>query len=257
MLGKAFFDIVRDSLFGGALSQGQVDTLNLIHDTFAKHGDGNIEREAYCMATVVTECGNELKPIHERGPMGYFNKYEPTTKLGIRLGNTEVGDGFKYRGRGFVQLTGRDNYRRVGKLIGVDLISSPDLALVPSTAARILVEGMMQGWFTGVGLPKFIDGIDENDDAETLEYIQARRTVNGQDKAALIASHAIVFERALRANAKAAPIPAPAPAPETPVSEPEKHDPDRPKWMGILAVVILLLIVIAFIINRLSQGVSP
>lgn len=55
------------------------------------------------------------------------------------LGNTEEGDGWKYRGRGFIQLTGRSNYRRYGKLLGVDLEGKPDLANDPEVAAMIAV----------------------------------------------------------------------------------------------------------------------
>ncbi|WP_341328797.1 glycoside hydrolase family 19 protein [Methylotuvimicrobium sp. KM2] len=52
------------------------------------------------------------------------------------LGNTQPGDGYKYRGRGFVQLTGRSNYERIGKLINQDLVNNPDLAAVPEIAAK-------------------------------------------------------------------------------------------------------------------------
>lgn len=53
------------------------------------------------------------------------------------LGNTEEGDGWKYRGRGLVQLTGRSNYKLYGDMIGVDLVSSPDKAMEPSVSSRI------------------------------------------------------------------------------------------------------------------------
>lgn len=56
------------------------------------------------------------------------------------LGNTEAGDGFKFRGRGFTQLTGRANYERIGKRLNVDLINNPDLAADPEIAAKIAVE---------------------------------------------------------------------------------------------------------------------
>ncbi|MDM0040273.1 glycoside hydrolase family 19 protein [Variovorax sp. J22G21] len=56
------------------------------------------------------------------------------------LGNTEPGDGWKYHGRGFVQLTGRDNYAHYGKALGLDLVNHPDLAAEPANAAKIAVQ---------------------------------------------------------------------------------------------------------------------
>ena len=59
---------------------------------------------------------------------------------GGRMGNNEPGDGFKYHGRGYMQLTGKDNYRAMGALIGVDLVANPELAASPENAAKIALE---------------------------------------------------------------------------------------------------------------------
>lgn len=56
------------------------------------------------------------------------------------LGNTEPGDGWKFHGRGFVQLTGHYNYERYGKALGLDLVNHPDLAADPANAAKIAVQ---------------------------------------------------------------------------------------------------------------------
>jgi len=71
----------------------------------------------------------------EKGSPEYFQKYEGRKNLG----NTEPGDGFKFRGRGFIQLTGRYNYAKYGKAVGVDLVNNPDLAADPKVAAKIAV----------------------------------------------------------------------------------------------------------------------
>jgi predicted chitinase len=59
---------------------------------------------------------------------------------GGRMGNTEAGDGYKYRGRGNLQLTGKDQYAEMGKKLGVDLVNNPDLAMDPKYSAQIAVQ---------------------------------------------------------------------------------------------------------------------
>jgi putative chitinase len=63
---------------------------------------------------------------------------------GGRMGNVEPGDGFKFRGRGLLQVTGRDNYRAVGKILGIDLEKSPDLLSQPEMALRASI-----AWWEG------------------------------------------------------------------------------------------------------------
>jgi putative chitinase len=67
-----------------------------------------------------------------------FDQYEPGTPKGIRFGNTQTGDGPRFKGRGFIQLTGRDNYARVGPQVGAQLVANPELANDPVVAGNIL-----------------------------------------------------------------------------------------------------------------------
>jgi Putative peptidoglycan binding domain len=86
------------------------------------------------LATIGTEVP-DFQPINEYGGSAYFKKmYEGRADLG----NTHSGDGVRYHGRGFIQLTGRANYHAYGKKLGVPLEANPELALDPSIAARVL-----------------------------------------------------------------------------------------------------------------------
>ena len=83
-----------------------------------------------------------MKEKAQPGVKGYFAKrYDPkfAPKTAKILGNTHVGDGEKYHGRGFVQLTGRDNYRMASEALGIDLVKHPELAAKPDVAAKIAV----------------------------------------------------------------------------------------------------------------------
>jgi predicted chitinase len=115
-------------------------------------------------------------PKNEKGKSNTvrFNTIEDAEKLvsqgpeavaeviyGSRMGNKSPGDGYKYIGRGFIQLTGRENYEKVGKLIGVDLVNNPELANDPTIAAKIVPA------FFKVGgkKPKDLEDIDKAIDA--------------------------------------------------------------------------------------------
>lgn len=74
----------------------------------------------------------EAQAAADGGPEAIANKV-----YGGRMGNTDAGDGYKFRGRGFVQLTGKDNYAAAGKALGIDLVAHPELAADPSIAAQI------------------------------------------------------------------------------------------------------------------------
>ncbi|TKC85855.1 lytic transglycosylase domain-containing protein, partial [Trinickia terrae] len=101
-------------------------------------------------------------------------------------GNTEIGDGYKYRGRGLVQITWKQNYTAFSSMVGEDLVSNPDEALSWKSAARIMVAGMTNGTFTGYKLADFLDGANS-------DYISARKIINGADKNWIIADYANHF----------------------------------------------------------------
>lgn len=251
MTNKPFFDLIRP-LFGGSLTQSQFEGINATIAGFALYGDGNVNSLAYALATEKRETGGKMQPVVERGNRAYFNKYEGRKDLG----NSEPGDGFRYRGRGKVQCTGRRNYAFWGKRLGVDLVGNPELALDPDIAVRMLIEGSMLGIYTGKGLPDYIDNLDEGDEEDLREYVQARRVINGQDKAKEIAQDALVFERALRASATPA-TPQPVevqPIDIVPPSTYQPGDTDEPTptvpvggglTFGELAAIVVALLAIA------------
>ena len=98
------------------------------------------------------------------------------------LGNTQPGDGVRFKGRGFVQLTGRTNYTYWGKRLVLDLINKPDLAKNIKHATIILVDGILEGKFTGKKLSDYINDTKK-------DYLNARRTINGTDQADKIKSY--------------------------------------------------------------------
>lgn len=168
---------------------------------------------AYVLATARHESG-AFKYMREIwGPTEVQKRYEGRKDLG----NTQKGDGKKFLGRGFVQITGRRNYADWSKRLGVDLISKPSLAERPEIAVRILVEGMKLGTFTGKKLSDYIN-------ASKSDFSGARRIINGTDKASLIAGYAKEYVAALNKQgyakpAKTAPVHGIMSAIETPAEK--------------------------------------
>lgn len=178
-----FFASVRARLFGGALTQPQTDGLNLILDECAARGVVDRRCVAYVLATAYHETGRRMQPVREigRGRGRAYGAPDPRT-------------GHVYDGRGYVQITWKANYQRLGARLGLDLVADPDRALDPTIAAAILVLGMKEGLFTGHALSDVFR-------ADKADWIGARRIVNGLDRAAEIAAYARAFDAALHAAA--------------------------------------------------------
>jgi putative chitinase len=95
------------------------------------------------LAAFLSQCAYETGGFiffKELGGQDYFKKYEGDTKIGKMLGNTQPGDGYKYKGRGPLQITGRSNYEHYGKLINENLIDDPDLLLIPDIGVHCACE---------------------------------------------------------------------------------------------------------------------
>lgn len=181
----------------GPLTNNLVDAFTFLFgkiSTDARFADTDTDRRklAYCLATFKWETAHTMQPIDERGGDAYFNRrYGPQTSVGKMLGNTKAGDGALYHGRGYVQITGRNNYAKAKKLTGVDLISEPNRAKEPELAYQIAIQGMMDGWFTGKKLSNYFIG-------DNADYLNARRIINGQDQAEKIADIARGYSEILR-----------------------------------------------------------
>ena len=111
----------------------------LLMNTAVRSGITGTELAAF-MAQMAHE-SDDFKSMKEYGGSLDFRKYDPkyAPKKAKTLGNKYAGDGNRFKGRGFIQITGRYNYRIAGKAIGIDLVKNPKLAEDPAVAAKIAV----------------------------------------------------------------------------------------------------------------------
>ncbi|MCV9967756.1 hypothetical protein OIU34_38720 [Pararhizobium sp. BT-229] len=136
---------------------------NLLNIWEQSYAADPINHLAYDLATAFHETAGTMQPVVERGARSYFDKYEPGTRLGKMLGNTVRGDGYRFRGEGHVQNTGRRNAKfasdRLNEVfgLGIDLVANPEKRGDPFISAHALFLGNREGWWTGKDLHNFID----------------------------------------------------------------------------------------------------
>lgn len=178
-----FFDSTRSSLGGGSLTQEQVEGCTVLLDWFDNENPPlpnqwhlDDRQFAYCLATAWHETAFTMQPVIEYGGESYLKSksYYP------------------WYGRGLVQLTWKENYQTQDDKLGLGgrLMANPDLALDPAVATTILVLGMADGDFTGKRLGHYFT-------SDLTDFYNARRIVNGTDKAADIAAYAVQFHAAI------------------------------------------------------------
>jgi hypothetical protein len=135
---------------------------------------------AYMLATAKWETAHTMRPVRE----AYWLS-EDWRRKNLRY--------WPWYGRGYVQLTWEDNYKRAGNELGLDLTTDPDVVMEPGIAAEILVAGAMAGWFTGAAIPDYIT-------LQKSDFVNARRVINRMDKAQEIAALARDYDAALKAE---------------------------------------------------------
>jgi predicted chitinase len=164
----------------GKLSQAQVDSVNAIITEIESYPEPvDPVHAAYILATAWHE--SRLVPIRETFANSDDQAVARLNKAYRRKVGTDKCYWCKaphYYGRGFVQLTWKHNYEKAERYLGVNLVKYPNKALNKDIAAKILVFGMLEGWFTGKRVTQY------------KTWYSMRRVVNGTDKAKTIANYA-------------------------------------------------------------------
>lgn len=139
--------------------------LPALNQAMQVYGVNTALRTAAFIAQLAHESG-EFRWMEEIwGPTDAQRRYEPPNALAAKLGNTEAGDGKRFKGRGPIQITGRFNYAKYGGLLGIDLVADPALAATPEVA------------FATAGLYWKTNGLNELADAE--QFVTITRRING------------------------------------------------------------------------------
>lgn len=154
-------------------------------DAWEKHGDDDKRRLAFILATARRESRSTFNPVREAPGCGADEGCreraigrllaERAARKGTKpRSNYALADneGRRYYGRGFVQLTLKENYARAGEKVGLDLVSNPDDALKTSVAADILLRAMLEGWYGSKRPLSFYIG------SEKVDWLRARDNVN-------------------------------------------------------------------------------
>lgn len=136
-----------------------------LNATMARCEVNTLLRTAAFVAQLAHESG-EFRFMEEIwGPTAQQRRYDPPDRLARDLGNTQAGDGKRYKGRGPIQITGRANYKRFGELLGLDLVGQPELASQPGVG--FLLSGM---FWVSRGLNEFADAQD---------FVKITKRING------------------------------------------------------------------------------
>lgn len=186
-----FYKTARELGLLNKLNQNQIESIDAILNYWDGTGYTDLRWLAYILATIKHETANTMLPIEEYGK----GKGRPYGKKIKHSGVKYTTPDKLYFGRGYVQLTWYENYDLIGRLLGIDLLGNPELALDVKVATKILFEGMTKGAssfgdFTGRCLEMYFTSKVEDWDG-------ARKIINGTDKKELIAGYGRKFLKCL------------------------------------------------------------
>jgi predicted chitinase len=194
-----FFDHIRESLFKGSLRQSQLDGITEILDKWEAESSKDDDRWlAYMLGTTHHETGRTMQPVRETFAVtddDAIKRLDRAWTAG-KLSYVKTpywqrdADGKSWLGRGFVQLTHKANYKKLGTAINVDLLTDPDQAMDLVTATKVLFVGMRNGLFTSAKLTDFFNASKE-------DWVKARKIINGLESADLVASYAKTYYAAI------------------------------------------------------------
>lgn len=182
---SVFFKEIGDTLFDGFLEQEDIQLMSSVIDAFARYGDGDANKLAFTLGLVYSEVYSGCKVVYEHA--SYASGFaEPPS--------SEHGNGKdRFESRGFAQLAGGNAYAYWTERSGVDLVNHPTLADNHGVAARILVENLLAGRFSGRRLDHFIS-------AQGNDFLGAADTVNYVDDKSTVKDNSVVFMNALNSS---------------------------------------------------------
>lgn len=194
------FNILRASL-SRTLTQEQVDGINHYVSEMDKDGGISYAQASYVLATVWHETATKMKPIEEYGKgkgltYGTWYKNSKGDLYSFKNGAKKEAYLYKdfphlYYGRGDTQNTWFDNYSKLSKVFGVDFLRKPELLLTREWSTKATLYSMKTGLYTGKKLSDYIN-------TTKTDFVNARRIINGVDRASQIAKYADVFLKALK-----------------------------------------------------------
>ena len=198
-----FFDAVRSSLFGGSLSQSQVHGMDTLLDAAEAAGMTDPNQLGYVFGGVYHETGKKMIPVREgfastdagarAAVANLFRKKRISRDYAAPV------NGVSYYGRGRIQNTHLANYQKLERRFGKPFVKNPDLLLDDAIDAQVTIVGHMEGIWTGKKLSDYIR-------PGSVDFRNARRVINGTDKADLIAGYARKFAAALKAAEHDVPV---------------------------------------------------